>query len=70
MSNQWTNPHITNNLQWSSNKPTNPIDGDTYYDSKINRVFTYSKGNWVQYQLYIPDAKNETRMKKIRNLLK
>lgn len=70
MSNQWSNPSIMGALQWSDKKPKNPVEGDVYYDSKTNRVFAYSKGNWIQYQMYVPDAKNEVRMKKIKNLLK
>lgn len=69
MSNQWSNPNIQA-LQWGNKKPTNPVDGDTYYDEKTKKVFTYSKGTWIQYQLYIPEAKNNVRMKKIKNLLK
>ncbi len=47
---------------------TNPISGDTYYDTLSNRVYTYDgdSSSWISYQLY----KNVIRKNKIRNLLK
>lgn len=50
---------------------TNPISGDTYYDTLSNRVYTYDgdSSSWISYQLYIED-KNVIRKNKIRNLLK
>jgi hypothetical protein len=54
-------------------KPSNPISGDTYYDTTNNRVYAYdeSSSSWMSYQLYIdPEEKNIIRKNKIRNLLK
>lgn len=69
MSSQWSNPNITS-LQWSTKKPDNPIDGDSYFDKKTNKVYHFSKGVWIEYQLYIPETKNHLRINKIKNLFK
>lgn len=60
-----------NSVQIHTTKPTNPIVGDTYYETKNNRIYTYDGNNWIIYQLYHdPKDKNISRMKKIRSLLK
>lgn len=58
------------NSVFHTKKPINPVDGDHYYDSKLNRIFCYSGGIWIQYMLYHGVSKNEIRKDKIKNLLK
>lgn len=58
-------------LRLRTTKPTNPIVGDTYYETTNNRIYTFDGNNWIMYQLYYdPKDKNISRMKKIRSLLK
>jgi hypothetical protein len=53
-------------------KPTNPAEGDSYYDSNLNRMYYYSSGHWLEYIMYKDDKdqRNKIRKKKIKNLLK
>lgn len=54
---------------YNDKKPGSPIEGDSYYDPKINRVLSYSKGKWIEWKVYNPGGKAESRKKKISNLL-
>jgi hypothetical protein len=49
-------------------KPSNPNDGDLYYD-KITRINSiYSKGQW--FELKVSLSKNLERKEKIKAILK
>lgn len=58
----------TTNIQFNTVKPTNPIEGDTYYERSTNRVYIYTYGNWVMFQMYVGD-KSEERVRKILSIL-
>jgi hypothetical protein len=71
MSNQWTSTTALSLQQWSDSKPTNPVEGDSYYDKVTNKLCCYIRGSWIDYQVYAtPSYKNEIRKEKIKNLLK
>jgi hypothetical protein len=49
-------------------KPSNPKDGDMYFDSNTGNNNMYSKGQW--FELKVNLSKNIERKEKIKAILK
>jgi hypothetical protein len=49
-------------------KPSNPKDGDMYFDSNTGSNNMYSKGEW--FELKVSLSKNLERKEKIKAILK
>lgn len=48
-------------------KPTNPKEGDLYYDYNTGSHYTFNNGNWLELKFIL---KNLDRKKKIKSILK
>lgn len=62
--------YITHTVQFHSNAPINPIDGDMYYDSVVGNFFTYFNGKWEKLKLHRSvNFSSFERVRKIKMLI-
>ena len=50
--------------------PSNPKEGDMYFDSNTGRNNMYHKGQWFELKFNMPKKKNFERKEKIKAILK
>lgn len=59
---------LLNNAYSFGSPPSNPSDGDMYFDVNTGRSNMYSKGEW--FELKVSLSKNLERKEKIKAILK